>query len=141
MTVTLTGSVEWQVFFFSRKCMTLLKTSDLAKFQIIFLTQVSTNGFLTFSTSIDSHHVTQFPSNDFPLIAPLAADFDFRESGSVYYREITQNCTLVPALQIQSLNTDLLDNFQPTMCVIVTWFEANLFSASEDQLVCMYVHM
>ncbi len=106
---------------------------------ILFLMQVSTNGFVSFVMP-DLLHVTQFPSNNFPLIAPLSADFDFRETGSVYYRVISENCTLLPVVadEIRRLNPSLKTNFQPTMCVIVTWFEASLFSA-RDQLVRIYI--
>ncbi len=101
----------------------------------LFLMQISTNGFVSFAMP-DFHQVTQFLSNGFPLIAPLSADFDFRQSGSVYYRVISENCTLMPVVadEIRRLNPSLKTNFQPTMCVVVTWFEAILFSA-RDQLV------
>lgn len=92
--------------------------------------QVSTNGFVSFAMP-DFQHITQFPSSGFPLIVPLSANFDFRQTGSVYYRVISESCTLMPVVadEIRRLNPDLAANFQPTMCVIVTWFEASRFSA------------
>ena len=101
--------------------------------------QISTNGFVSFAPPT-GQHVNQFASNNFPLIAPLSADFDFRVLGRVYYRVVDQNCVLMPVVanKIQSLNAGLHASFQPTLCVVVTWFEANLFSASQD-LVNVYI--
>ena len=97
---------------------------------------MSTNGFVSFGRP-GSRQAALFTSSTLPLIAPLLADFDFRQLGSVHYRVIEQDCQLLPVIadKISNVNPSLGSDFQPTMCVIVTWFEAHLFGAERDQFV------
>ena len=63
-----------------------------------------------------------------PLVAALFADFDLRDSGSVYYRVSQDNYILDEvAERIVSLNPSF-NGFHPTLSVIATWTQAVLFS-------------
>ncbi len=61
-------------------------------------------------------------------MAPLWADFDFRDSGLVFHR-VSQDDLLLDsaASRIAAMNQDFA-GYRPTLCVIVTWSQAVLFS-------------
>ena len=64
------------------------------------------------------------------MIAPLWADFNFREVGNVYYRVTTDSNTLnAIAERIANHNSDYT-HYRPTEAVIVTWFQSRLFDES-----------
>lgn len=59
-----------------------------------------------------------------PIITPGWTEWDFRAIGSVYYRT-TQDQAIID--QARGMITDVnpgLSDYQPTLAVIVTWFEA-----------------
>lgn len=95
------------------------------------ISQVSTNGFVSFGPSTpNSLYMSSFPASTIPLVAPLWADFDFRISGSVYHRVSQDDYILDKAASlIASRNQDFVD-YRPTLCVIVTWLKAVLFSTT-----------
>ena len=69
---------------------------------------------------------TSFPRSTMvvPLLAPLWEDLHFLKSGFVYYRQANDTETLA---RVRSMIADVnpgLSEFQPTLAVIVTWFEA-----------------
>ena len=69
-----------------------------------------------------------FSASTTPLVAPLWADFDFRDTGSVYHRVSRDDYILDKAAsRIAAMNPDLA-SYRPTLCVIATWFQATLFS-------------
>ena len=95
--------------------------------------QISTNGFISVEGDFitDSFEVMNFPRRDansiFPMIAPLWADFNFREEGRIFYRVVNDNSTLTAiAERIASHNHNYTD-YAPTEAVIVTWFQSRLF--------------
>ena len=72
--------------------------------------------------------MTSFPASTIHLIAPLWADFDFRDSGSVYHRVSQDDYILDKAARkIAELNPDF-EGYRPRLCVIITWAHAVLFS-------------
>ena len=64
-------------------------------------------------------------STDVPVIAPIWIDLDFRRFGLLYYRVSQDSATLerVRDMIVQQ-NPATLSAYQPTLAVIVTWFEA-----------------
>lgn len=82
---------------------------------------------MTFQGSYNPWQAVPFP-HDFgiPMIAPLWADLTFVLSGSVYSKATDDPATLE---QVVHIITDLnpgLSDYQPTLVVVVTWFEARL---------------
>lgn len=58
------------------------------------------------------------------MIAPFWVDFTFRTSGAVYSRATNDQATLDQvAGMIANLNPGFSD-YQPTLAVVITWFEA-----------------
>ena len=86
--------------------------------------QVSWNGYISFQQAYNSFTPSLFPlSVLIPILAPLWADFDFRVSGAVYSRVTDDSDTLDQVVgMIAGLNPALSD-YQPTLAVVVTWFE------------------
>ena len=67
------------------------------------------------------------------MIAPLWADFNFRNGGTLYYRiEVKQNVLDMISEKLAAQNQDY-EAYSPTLAVIVTWFESTLFQ--EDIVV------
>ena len=99
--------------------------------------QLSTNGLILFDSDeqFESHTISSFPRRSrplLPLVAPLWADFNFRDSGSILYRLATDNRTLtVVADIIGDLNGNYLD-FTPTWAVVVTWLQSRLLRRDAD---------
>lgn len=90
--------------------------------------QISTNGLLSFEGPFETFRVCTFPCTVEPVIAPQWTDLDFRTSGFIYYR-ISQEPYILD--QVTDMITDVnpgLSDYQPTLVVIVTWFQAALRS-------------
>ncbi len=88
---------------------------------------MSTNGLLSFNEEFSSPIVMPFSGSSaplLPLIAPLWSDFNFRETGTLYYR-VTNDSNILNGIRrkISILNSDFT-SYQPTQAVIVTWFKA-----------------
>ena len=96
--------------------------------------QVSTNGIISFVSGFDDYEPTSLPRGEHPftpLIAPLWADFDFRESGTIFYR-VTTNGSLLEALVVDiALQNSAYMDFTPTVAVVATWLEAKFLSKQE----------
>ena len=104
-----------------------------------YLFQVSTNGFISFEPPPDTLRITSFRASTIPLIAPLWADFDFRESGAVYHRVSQDPYILQQVSSIIAAENHNFASFNPTLCVIVTWTQAVLFSDFTTQVrIAMY---
>ncbi len=74
-------------------------------------------------------------------MAPLLADFDFRDSGSVYHRVSQDDYILdLAASRIAAVNQDF-SGYHPTLCVIATWSQAVLFSNTflDTQVISLYI--
>ncbi len=99
---------------------------------------MSTNGLLSFNEEFSSHIVMPFPRSSaplLPLIAPLWSDFNFRETGTLYYRVTDDNKILNRiSREIAILNSDFT-SYQPTQAVIVTWFRATSNRNDIDEVI------
>lgn len=60
------------------------------------------------------------------MIAPLWADLTFDISGTVYSRATNDPATLVQVVAVITALNPGLSDYQPTLAVIVTWFESRL---------------
>lgn len=90
--------------------------------------QVSLNGLISFQQDYNNYDPSPFPLSDefVPIIAPLWADFNFTDSGAVYSRVTSDSDTLDQVVEmITNLNPSLSD-YQPSLAVVVTWFEPRL---------------
>ena len=96
--------------------------------------QISTNGFISFESPPDTLRITSFSASTIPLVATLWADFDFRESGAVYHRVSQDPYILKRAASVIAAENRDLSSFNPTLCVIVTWTQAVLFSDFNTQV-------
>ena len=63
----------------------------------------------------------------FPMIAPLWADFNFREEGRIFYRVANDNSTLAAIAERIARHNRNYTDYAPTEAVIVTWFQSRLF--------------
>ena len=81
----------------------------------------------------------------FAMIAPLWADFNFRNGGTLYYR-IEDKQTVLDRIseKLVAQNQDY-KSYRPTLAVIVTWFESTLFQGDIVVSIIMYkpenIHM
>ena len=103
---------------------------------------MSTNGLLSFRESFNEFRVSQFPrvsSDAVPIIAPLWADYNFRQRGNLYYRITENDATLARARQlIAKGNKAGFNEFLPSRCVVVTWVNAVLFARMLDDIEVCY---
>ena len=96
---------------------------------IIMCLQISTNGLLSFEEGFDSYIAAQFLS--VPIIAPLWADFNFRDAGTIYYRVTTDDSILDAVVEYIGDRNKNYDEFRPTMAVVVTWFQSKVLRIEE----------
>ena len=73
----------------------------------------------------------EFPRNVppyLPLIAPLWADFNFRHSGTIFYRVEDKNVMILEelSLRIATENSNFAE-YAPTSALIATWYRSELF--------------
>ena len=97
---------------------------------VIVHCQVSTNGLLSFDEAVRDHTPCDLPCTRVPVIAPAWTDWTFLEdsTGTIYYRVAQDQVTLDEVVEmITEVNPELSD-YLPTLAVIVTWFEARLYS-------------
>ena len=86
-------------------------------------TQVSDNGYVTFSGLYNDNLACPLPCADVPIIAPLWIDLDFQSFGVLYYRE-SQDPEILERVKTTVTQTNpTLSSYQPTLAVIVTWFQ------------------
>ena len=86
---------------------------------------MSTNGLISFGKEFTSFAPTMFPRNSPPpIIAPLWADFNLLDTGTLYYRTDSTRNTL------QMLSRSFpLDGYNPSLAVIATWYQSELFGS------------
>ena len=78
---------------------------------------------MSFRRPYDENNACALPCADVPLIAPIWIDLDFENFGLLHYR-VSQDPTTME--RVKSLVTEVnpaLSSYQPTLAVIVTWFE------------------
>lgn len=97
----------------------------------IFFLQVSTNGFISLEKKfvIDSFFVERLPRTHtelFSLIAPLWADLNFRQGGSLYYR-VTEDKDFLGTLveRIRAKNV-AYEEYEPALALVATWFQSRI---------------
>lgn len=109
----------------------------------MILSQASTNGVVSFREPFTSYMPETLPriSMFLPLLAVLWTDFDFSASGSVYHRQADDPETLS---QVRTMITDVnpgLSDYQPTLAVLITWFEAKIRGDGSDFSVSQYANL
>ena len=69
-------------------------------------------------------------SQQVPLIAPLWADLNFRQGGSLYYR-VTKDMDFLDnvAERIRTENV-AYEGYRPTQALVATWFQSRIFSGN-----------
>ena len=107
---------------------------------INFQLQLSVNGILSFQSSFTSFRAIEFPSTLVPVIAPLWADFNFRDSGAIYYRVTQDEKTLRKFTDLISDENPIFRDYHPKECVIVTWSFANLSSQELGETIVSCMH-
>ena len=65
----------------------------------------------------------------YPMIAPLWADFNFRDQGTIYYRVTNDSKTLSEIVERIARHNSNYAEYVPTEAVIVTWFQSRLFES------------
>ena len=102
--------------------MLLLEEALISTF---FFFKVSSNGVISFGDRFNRFEVAPFPTASVPLLAPLWADFSFRKRGTVSYRVAEDESTLTRVREIINFG------FSPSLCVVVTWDEAHLYTHTQ----------
>lgn len=104
------------------------KLKPIKRHAMLFIfPQISTNGLVSFESAFKLHIPTSFPRRTgpfVPLIAPLWADFNFRDAGRIYYRVTNDSSTLDTVAEAISGKNDLYTEYKPTLAVVVTWFQS-----------------
>ncbi len=114
----------------------------LVEVQCFFLMQISTNGLILFDhdNQFQSYAPSSFPRTSppfLPLVAPLWADFNFRDFGTIFYRLAADNSTLESVTDIiRSTTTGNYSEFRPTLAVVVTWFQSKLLRSEVEVCGC-----
>ncbi len=73
--------------------------------------------------SYELSYECSLPCSTAPVIAPLWADLDFRFRGRIYYRKTQDSGILEQVVDMIADMNPGLSGYQPTLAVIVTWFE------------------
>lgn len=66
-----------------------------------------------------------------PFIAPFWADFNFRDSGTIFYRVTSDSIMLDMVAEAIASENSLYEAFRPTMAVFVTWFQSKLLTSDK----------
>ena len=95
--------------------------------------QISTNGFVSFEEELVNSHI--IPSRRalatiVPVVAPLWADFNFRDAGIIYYKVSYDETTLRQVAERLRRLSDAYRDFTPRVAVVVTWFRAHLLKTN-----------
>ena len=101
--------------------------------------QISTNGLISFDSNVKNFQSYIVP-HDFPrrsrpylpLIAPLWADFNFRDSGNIYYRLTADSESLETVADVITRLNPNYSHFRPTLAVVVTWFQSTFLESSVE---------
>nr|CAD7200894.1 unnamed protein product [Timema douglasi] len=97
------------------------------------LSQVNSNGLLSFLTEIPSFFNIQFPL-DYPVIAPLYTNVDTRGSGTVYYRETQDPSLLERASDAVRESFSSAADFTATSLFIATWDNVGYYNRGSDKV-------
>ena len=83
---------------------------------------------MSFNSSYQDSKVCTLPCANVPLIAPIWIDLNFEDFGLLYYR-VSQNPSTLERVKAMLIDVNpALSSYQPTLAVIVTWFEGTLIS-------------
>lgn len=97
-----------------------------------FITQVNSNGLISFLTSLPNFINVQFPL-DHPVIAPFYANTDLRGTGSIYYRE-TQNDALRARITSEIRQSFPYSQFAAESVFVATWYRVGYFNSGTDKV-------
>ena len=106
---------------------------------VLYKLQVSSNGLISarerYTQFVPSPFTREFSAFPHAIIAPLWADFDSRDQGSIYYR-VTNDSEVLDQIvdTISNLNPDL-NSYTPKQALIATWEDIIPYSALDDILV------
>ena len=101
--------------------------------------QVNNNGAISFQTPVSQFTPDSFPlSGDLELIAPYWADVDTRGTGTVWYRETTEQVLLDRAESDIQAAFISQGNFVPTYLFIATWDRVGYFNRRTDLVSSQY---
>lgn len=97
----------------------------------ILITQVNTNGILSFNIHYAVYRPVRFPIATYALIAVFWVDIDIRNGGGyIWYRQTTDVSTLQTATTEIRTHLTGMSSFQATMVFIATWEDVAFFGAS-----------
>lgn len=96
---------------------------------------------MSFEESFDQSTGCLLPCADVPIIAPIWIDLDFASNGLLYYRSSQDPATLKQVADMIAQENPGLSDYQPTLAVIVTWFEASpVFSPVRAVYIFCYIY-
>ena len=96
---------------------------------------MNNNGVISFQRAVSQYTPASFPlSDDLELIAPYWADVDTRVSGTVWYRETTDDVLLARAAgDIQAAFISQFEStFLPIQLFIATWEGVGYYNQRSD---------
>ena len=93
-----------------------------------------------------SSTVSLFPRRGHPylaLIAPLWADFNFRDYGTIFYRLATDNRTLEFVADVLTFERTIPNylQFRPTLAVVITWFQSRPLGSQDEVSLCLAIYI
>ena len=101
--------------------------------------QVSSNGLISFRAGYSSFRPREFTREfdffQFPIIAPLWADFDTRTSGSIFYRVTDDPQILQKIISAVTEINSIYSSYSPQLAFVATWERITPFS--DSQVICI----
>ena len=99
------------------------------------LCQVNNNGLLSFGMGIGQYIPQSFPLGDGrEVIAPFWGDVDTRGTGTVWFRETSNEPLLIRARnEIRAAFVNQM-SFEPTLLFIATWDHVGYYSSRTDRV-------
>ena len=95
--------------------------------------QVNNNGVISFQRAVSQFTPDSFPlPGDLQLIAPYWADVDTRGTGTVWYRETTEQALLDRAASDIQAAFISQGSFAPTYLFIATWDHVGYFDSQTN---------
>ena len=96
--------------------------------------QVNNNGHISFNSPFYASYPQRFEFVSRPLIAPYWADADTRGTGTVWYRETTNQTDIDRAQrEIRTIFREAT-TFTPLMAFIATWDHIGYFPSRTDKV-------
>ena len=94
---------------------------------------MNNNGVVSFDQAVSTFTPSSFPlGSGLQLIAPYWADVDTRGTGTVWFRETTDQDILSRARRDIQMAFASQNNFQPRFAFIATWDRVGYFSSHTD---------